>query len=80
MRSQIEYGNVKLLRGNWNKDFITEMSAFPKGRNDDQVIAATRAFNKLSEFRSVQIAIINSPTPAAVSQYQSMQHIKTVTK
>lgn len=80
LRSQIEYGNVKLLRGNWNKDFITEMSAFPKGRNDDQVIAATRAFNKLSEFRSVQIAIINSPTPAAVSQYQSMQHIKTVTK
>jgi len=42
-------GNMYLVRGGWNHDFIEEHVAFPKGKYDDQVDAAASAFNKLSE-------------------------------
>jgi len=42
-------GNVYLMRGGWNHDFVEEHVAFPKGKYDDQVDAAASAFNKLSE-------------------------------
>lgn len=39
-------GNVKLIRASWNTDFIDETSSFPEARvHDDQVDAATHAFN-----------------------------------
>jgi predicted phage terminase large subunit-like protein len=39
-------GNVKIIRAPWNTDFIDEMSSFPEARvHDDQVDAATHAFN-----------------------------------
>ena len=39
-------GNVRLIRGDWNTDFVDEMSSFPEARvHDDQVDAATHAFN-----------------------------------
>lgn len=45
--SQVEAGNVKLVKGDWNKDFIEEMILFPNGKHDDQVDACSRAFFKL---------------------------------
>ena len=37
---------VRLVRAAWNTDFIDELSAFPEARvHDDQVDAATHAFN-----------------------------------
>jgi len=47
LSSQCEVGNVKLLRGNWNDNFIDEMCAFNKGSHDDQVDAATAAYRAL---------------------------------
>jgi predicted phage terminase large subunit-like protein len=47
LAAQIEAGNVVMIRGPWNKDFKDEMSMFPNGSNDDQVDAASRAFNEL---------------------------------
>ena len=41
-------GNVALVRGNWNAPFIAELKAFPSGRYDDQVDAASRAFMMLN--------------------------------
>jgi predicted phage terminase large subunit-like protein len=39
-------GNVRLVRADWNSDFIDELSAFPEARvHDDQVDAAVHAFN-----------------------------------
>ena len=46
---QVEAGNVKLLRGDWNKDFIDEHKTFPVGKFKDQIDAASGAFNKLAE-------------------------------
>ena len=45
--SQIEAGNMALLRGGWNAAFLDEARAFPLGRKDDQVDALSRAFAEL---------------------------------
>lgn len=45
--SQIETGNVSLLRGTWNAAFLEEMRTFPWGPKDDQVDALSRAFAAL---------------------------------
>ena len=47
LAAQIEAGNVVMLRAPWNKEFKDELAIFPNGSNDDQVDAASRAFNKL---------------------------------
>jgi predicted phage terminase large subunit-like protein len=45
--SQIEAGNVSLVRANWNHAFIEELRDFPFGGKDDQVDALSRAFAML---------------------------------
>lgn len=47
--SQVNAGNVKLVRGDWNKAFIEELRKFPKGKHDDQVDAAALAFNAIAK-------------------------------
>ena len=47
LASQINIGNVMMLRGPWNDDLVAEMRMFPNGRNDDQVDALSRAFGEL---------------------------------
>jgi predicted phage terminase large subunit-like protein len=46
--AQCEVGNVKLIRGDWNGAYITEVCAFPEGPHDDQVDASSGAFAKLA--------------------------------
>ena len=41
-------GNIKLLRGGWNRDFLNELEAFPLGSHDDQVDAASGAYELLT--------------------------------
>lgn len=45
---QVEAGNVKLLKGDWNREFIEEHKSFPVGRFKDQIDAAAGAFNKIN--------------------------------
>ena len=47
LASQINAGNVIMLRGAWNQAFMDECRMFPNGSFDDQVDAASRAFNGL---------------------------------
>lgn len=54
LAAQAEAGNVHLVRGAWNGPFIEELTAFPTGTNDDQVDAASGAFNKLAGRRSMR--------------------------
>lgn len=42
--TQVEAGNVDLLYGDWNEEFIGELERFPEGKHKDQVDAASRAF------------------------------------
>lgn len=45
--AQMNVGNISILRGAWNNDFINELRMFPNGSNDDQVDALSRAFSHL---------------------------------
>lgn len=45
--SQVNAGNVRLIAGSWNKDFIEELRTFPMGKNDDQVDAGSNCINEI---------------------------------
>ncbi len=47
LAAQVEAGNVDIVAGDWNTDFLDEASTFPAGRFKDQIDAATRAFDQL---------------------------------
>lgn len=49
--AQVNGGNVRLLRGGWNKDFIEEHRLFPRGVYKDQVDATSGAFARLTQKR-----------------------------
>lgn len=48
LSAQVEQGNVKLVKGQWNEVFLNELENFPDGAHDDQVDAAAGAFNYLT--------------------------------
>jgi len=45
--AQVEAGNVYIVRGPWNYDFLEEVSTFPRGLSKDQVDAMSRAYGDL---------------------------------
>lgn len=45
--SQVNVGNVSIVRAPWNRAFLDEMSGFPDASHDDQVDALSRAFAML---------------------------------
>ena len=47
--AQAEAGNLRLLRGRWNRALLDELRDFPHGRKDDQVDALSRAFSMLAD-------------------------------
>lgn len=46
--SDAEAGNIKLLRGEWNQDFLDEIEVFPKGRYKDQTDALSLAHSVIA--------------------------------
>jgi predicted phage terminase large subunit-like protein len=46
--SQVNAGNVRIVKADWNKAFIEELRGFPFGRHDDQCDGASLAFNELN--------------------------------
>ena len=46
-RAQCEAGNVKLVRGEWINQYLSELEAFPGGANDDDVDGSSASFNDL---------------------------------
>lgn len=46
--SQVQAGNVKILRAPWNRDYLNELENFPEGDHDDQVDASSGAFMMLA--------------------------------
>jgi predicted phage terminase large subunit-like protein len=49
LASQVNVGNVSIVRGDWNYGYTDELRAFPVGAHDDQVDASSRAFQFLCE-------------------------------
>ena len=58
LASQWNAGNVSVLRGAWNREFLAEIEHFPQGRHDDQVDATGGAFNKLAESGSAGVWLL----------------------
>ncbi len=60
--SQVNVGNVAMVRRAWNRAFLDELAAFPHGAHDDQVDAAALAFEALSTMpepaRGVRVGIM----------------------
>jgi predicted phage terminase large subunit-like protein len=54
LAAQAEAGNVKLVRGTWNDRFLRTLHEFPEGAHDDEVDAASGAFNELVKVVRVQ--------------------------
>ena len=54
--AQAEAGNIRLVRGDWNDDFLDELEAFPVGRHDDWVDALADAINELALGASYTLA------------------------
>ncbi len=46
--SQVNVGNVVMLKADWNDKLIAEMRMFPNGSNDDQVDALSDAFSEMN--------------------------------
>lgn len=69
--SQVEAGNVSIVRAGWNMAFLSELRDFPGGRKDDQVDAAAAAFNRLATGRR-PMRISESALAAAAGQVMGM--------
>jgi predicted phage terminase large subunit-like protein len=54
---QVEAGNVRLLAGGWNQEFINEHKTFPVGKYKDQIDATSGAFNKMSVPAGASVAL-----------------------
>ena len=72
--AQVEAGNVKLVRGDWNEDFIIEHENFPpaegKGK-DDQVDSSSGAFMMLaSKPRGDAASVWPGSQPAPTSDWE----------
>ena len=53
--SQAEAGNVKLVRGPWNKDLLEEVELFPHGSHDDIIDSLSGAFSKLVQKKKFMV-------------------------
>lgn len=51
LAAQAEAGNVKLLRGEWNNRWLNHMHGQPELPHDDEMDAASGAFNELTDKR-----------------------------
>lgn len=45
---QVEAGNVRVTRGEWNQDWLQEMSTVPESKHDDQADSVAGAFEKVA--------------------------------
>lgn len=54
--SQCDAGNVRLVKGEWNKAYIDELVVFPYGVHDDQVDASSGAFSKVAGVQKRRLA------------------------
>lgn len=83
LSSQWNAGNVYIVRGPWNEAYLSEMYAFPNGRNDDQVDGSSGGFNRLALLPPLQSATVNfharnTPIVAALPSARSDQEIEAL--
>lgn len=58
LSAQSEAGNVKVVRGPWNREYLNELQGFPEGTHDDQVDGSSGAFNDLTDTPQVSAVVL----------------------
>lgn len=71
LAAQAEGGNVLLLRGPWNKDYLDEMESFPGGGHDDQVDASSGALLDLQGLATLDGGSIGTSAAARANRDRS---------
>jgi predicted phage terminase large subunit-like protein len=56
--SQMNVGNVGMVRAEWNNAYVQELRNFPFGKHDDQIDASSRAFNHLTETKKLDYSAL----------------------
>lgn len=69
--AQAEAGNVRLVRGAWNADYLDELCAFPELNTADQVDATSGAYNMLAKGidRDIPAAVKSRIQPNVTSRF-----------
>jgi predicted phage terminase large subunit-like protein len=49
--AQVNAGNVRLLKADWNAAYVEELRAFPFGKHDDQIDGSADGFTELAQKR-----------------------------
>ena len=71
-QAQAQVGNVNIMAGDWNNEYLVELCSFPNAAHDDQVDATSGAFNKLTgvngwgEWVAEQLKKIKEPQPQEI--------------
>ena len=60
LSAQAEAGNIKLVRGLWNEEYLDEISYFPNGRKD-RVDATVRAYNRALTEIKISGTVVGGP-------------------
>ena len=77
LSSQAEAGNIKIVKGYWNEEFLDELELFPDGKFKDQVDSTSGAFNKLSFNKEPKVRIIQQENK--LSERGQCQNCNTIT-
>lgn len=64
--SQVNGGNLAIVKAGWNRAFLDELAAFPAGVKDDQVDALSRAFSIVG--LSARPLVVSESVLAALGQ------------
>jgi len=56
--AQVEAGNVKIVRGDWNGVYLNVLENFPDGKHDDDVDASSGAFEMLARTSEPNIRML----------------------
>jgi hypothetical protein len=74
--SAAEAGNVKLVRGDWNKAFLDEVSMFPVGAHDDQIDAVSGAYHTLTHgYITPSISVLQTYNEMQGDRYREIEDI-----
>lgn len=69
--SQVNAGNVLILKGAWNKEYVEELRQFPAGKHDDMVDASSDAFEDVTGMPSPFSATITTThVPQQQAEFQ----------
>ena len=69
---ECEAGNIYLVEGEWNHEFIEELAIFPNGANDDRVDAFAQGINWLRGSQAGRAGVMfNSQQTSPLSNFQT---------